>query len=206
MSSSKEETAERASLEGGPERDGARKALSGGGHRRGKGDPPDEIVPPIPPGAPRPTPMMMINDISKLFRYRMRKASEQAGIPEGYRWILFHLGRRESATQLELSKLTHTTPPTVSVTLRAMEADGYVTRTQDKGDMRVIHVSLTEKGLAVERENRRHAEETDRISLSGMSDEEKKTLESLLFRMRSNIIEASFPDKQRENDEREGPK
>ena len=148
----------------------------------------DGAIPPHQAGkSPHPTPMMLINEISKLFGQRMRRASEQAGIPDGYRWILFHLGHRKSATQLELSKLTHTTPPTISITLRNMEADGYVKRTQDKEDMRVIHVSLTEKGLAVEEANRHHADATDRLAMTGMSDEEREVLRNLLIRMRDNI-------------------
>lgn len=53
--------------------------------------------------------------------------------------------------------------------------------------MRVIHVSLTEKGLAVEEANRHHADATDRLAMTGMSDEEREVLRNLLIRMRDNI-------------------
>ena len=96
----------------------------------------DGAIPPHQAGkSPHPTPMMLINEISKLFGQRMRRASEQAGIPDGYRWILFHLGHRKSATQLELSKLTHTTPPTVSITLRNMEAEEAAEATASKSSL-----------------------------------------------------------------------
>ena len=142
-----------------------------------------------PPCRFQPTPMMQIIHLSKLFRDQLRKASEDAGIPGGYRMILMELSHTESATQYELAKRTHLTAPTVSVTLQKMEHDGYITRTPDENDLRQMRVSLTEKGKAAEADNRARANALEQVILAGLSDEEKALLTTLLTSMETNLHE-----------------
>ena len=135
----------------------------------------------------RPTPMMQIIHLSKLFRDQLRRASEEAGIPCGYRMILIELSHLESATQYELAKRTHLTAPTVSVTLQKMEHDGYITRTPDENDLRQMRVALTEKGKAAEADNRARANALEQKLLDGLSPEEKEQLTALLTSMEDNL-------------------
>lgn len=136
---------------------------------------------------PAPTPMMQVMHLSKLFRNHLRKVSEEAGIPAGYRPILMELSHSDHMTQYELAKRTHLTPPTVSVTLQKMEHDGYITRTPDEHDLRQMQVSLTDKGRAAELENRACADALEPVILDGFSDEERQTLQALLSRMENNL-------------------
>ena len=91
-------------------------------------------------------PSMMTNEVSKLFRDIINREVEKLGVQNGYRQLLFHLSRMDGVSQLELARATHLKAPTVSVTLKGMEADGLVVRRGDENDARVIHVYLTEKG------------------------------------------------------------
>ena len=136
---------------------------------------------------PHPTPMMQIIHLSKLFRDQLRRASEDAGIPDGYRMILLELSHLESATQYELAKRTHLTAPTVSVTLQKMEHDGYITRTPDEKDLRQMRVSLTEKGKAAEADNRARANLLEQELLAGLSEAERAELTALLTTMEDNL-------------------
>ena len=141
-----------------------------------------------------PTPMMQIIHLSKLFRDQLRKASEEAGIPGGYRAILMELSHSESVTQYELAKRTHLTAPTVSVTLQKMEHDGYITRTPDENDLRQMRVSLTEKGKAAEADNRARANALEQTLLNGLTDEERAQLSALLTTMETNLHQTvGFP-------------
>ena len=135
----------------------------------------------------KPTPMMQIIHLSKLFRDQLRRASEEAGVPGGYRMILMELSYLESATQYELAKRTHLTPPTVSVTLQKMEHDGYITRTPDENDLRQMRVRLTEKGKAAEADNRARADALEQTLLSGLTEDEKQMLTALLTSMEDNL-------------------
>lgn len=160
------------------------------------------------PARPAPTPMMQVIHLSKLFRDRLRRASEDAGIPGGYRSILMELSHCEHMTQYELAKRSHLTPPTVSVTLQKMEHDGYITRTPDENDLRQMRVALTEKGHEAELANRARANALEQTILEGFSDEERQMLTALLTRMENNLHEAvgfippAKPSRKESNDEK----
>lgn len=130
-----------------------------------------------------PTPLMLINEISKLFRDRIRDENMQ----NSYRMLLFHLAIRGGRTQLELANITHLKPPTISVTLQKMEADGYVKRVANERDMRQTLVYLTEKGEEYNSNLRKKIEIIDKEVASGFTDEELQLLVSMLTRVRDNI-------------------
>jgi len=133
------------------------------------------------------TPMMYINDVTKLFFARLRKFSDEQGIPNGYRRILIHLAHHDGVTQLELAKLSHVTPPTVSVTLQKMEHDGLISRVTDPDDQRQVRVRLTDKGRAIEAENKQNADKTEAMALCCLTDSEKAELKSLIMRVYENM-------------------
>lgn len=139
-----------------------------------------------------PTPLMLMSDCNRLFHHRMRKFADESGVPYGYRSLLMHLGFAEEhgqtlVTQLELARQAHLTPPTVSVSLSKMEQDGYIVRVPDENDMRQIHVSLTDKGRAINKANIEHADCIDRMAVEGLSDEEVAELKRLLLRIADNL-------------------
>lgn len=133
------------------------------------------------------TPMMLINDISRMFGARMRRAADEEGIPSGYRHLLFYLAHNDGVSQLELVKRTHLTAPTVSVTLQKMEHDGYITRTPDPDDQRQMKVCLTEKGQLIKRRSKDKADETEALAFADMSDTEIAEIKSYLMRIYENI-------------------
>jgi len=94
---------------------------------------------------------------------------------------------RGGRTQLELANITHLKPPTISVTLQKMEADGYVRRVPNERDMRQTLVYLTEKGEEYNKNIRMKIEKIDKEVASGFTDEELKALVSMLTRIRDNI-------------------
>lgn len=132
-------------------------------------------------------PFMEINDLSRIFHHRLRALAENVGINESYRHLLFHLSHGEGMTQLELARATGLKPPTISVTLQKMENDGYVTRVPDENDMRAMRVYLTDKGKEFEMESRRVVRAMDAQAKEGMTDEEIKTLMTLLDKIYFNL-------------------
>ena len=135
--------------------------------------------------------MMRIVDISKLHRSIARRMSEQEGLPSSYRLMLFHLSMLEpGVSQLELVKSTHLKPPTVSVTLQKMEADGYIIRKSNEHDLRQTLVYLSEKGKSVNERIHTSFVESDRLGLRGITDEEQAELCRLLDKVIDNLLEA----------------
>ena len=150
----------------------------------------------LPPMKPRDSePMMIINELSKIFGDEMRKTMEDLGVPSGYKNILFHLHHANGASQLELARRTRLKPPTISLTLKKMEDDGYIIRETSKDDLRVCNVFLTPKGANVHIKNSEKIDAIDNMIMNGISNEEKAVLMRLLKKMRDNICEATGTEK-----------
>ena len=136
-------------------------------------------------------PMMIVNELSKIFCDETRKTMEELGVPSGYKNILFHLHHANGASQLELAKRTRLKPPTISLTLKKMEEDGYIVREASKEDLRVCNGYLTTKRANVQIKNREKIDSIDEMIMKGISEEEKELLMTLLKKMRDNICEAT---------------
>lgn len=136
-------------------------------------------------------PSMMTNEVSKLFRDIINRDVEKLGVQNSYRQLLFHLARKDGVSQLELARATHLKAPTVSVTLKNMEADGLVERKGDINDLRIIHVYLTEKGRQTDDKIRELHHQLDSKMTEGISQEELDALVATLTKMRDNMLKVT---------------
>lgn len=137
---------------------------------------------------PQILPSMMTNEVSKLFRDIINREVEKLGVQNGYRQLLFHLSRMDGVSQLELARATHLKAPTVSVTLKGMEADGLVVRRGDENDARVIHVYLTEKGRKTDDKIREIHHMLDSRMTEGIPQSELDALVATLTKLRDNML------------------
>ncbi|MBE6687499.1 MAG: MarR family transcriptional regulator [Ruminococcaceae bacterium] len=136
----------------------------------------------------KPTALMLCNEISKMFGASLREnTAEECPLTGSHRDIIFHLSRRDGRTQLELANLVHITPPSASVALVKLEEDGYIERRTDESDKRKVRIYLTEKGKRIDVKAREVIREIEGKAMEGFTEEEKKQLCVLLFRMRENI-------------------
>ena len=148
---------------------------------------------PTPPQRPErqnaPLAPRLMVEIARLLRTRM--ASEDQGVmsQSTARLVMSHLAMQGTMGPLELVRLTHLKPPTVSTLLHRMEEEGYITRVTDDKDKRAIRVALSEKGHEFDRDQLRRLSTNDHQAVKGLSAEEQKTLEALLLRMRDNLLE-----------------
>lgn len=131
---------------------------------------------------------MLINDVSRLFDGRVRRETERAGFPQGYRRIVFHLSHSDGLTQNELTKLTHMKAPSISVQLQKMENEKLITRVSDENDMRKSYIYLTEKGRECEKFFISKCKETEEVMFSDFSEEELKVMKKYLKRITENLL------------------
>ena len=135
------------------------------------------------PLAPR-----LIVEISRLLRARVRDGESDDILQQNTaRVVVAHLANSGPLPQLRLVELTHLKPPTVSILLRRMEEQGYVCRTPDRRDRRVVLVELTEKGRTFDRDHLKRISSNDRTALQDFSPEEIAQLEAFLGRIRTNL-------------------
>ncbi len=150
-----------------------------------------KILSPMPPRAElSDNPVKLCNEIGRLFRNRMRSLEGQEGVMSqpGAHLVLSMLAIHDGINQLELVRATHLKPPTVSVILKNMEAEGLVERRSDPNDLRATRVYLTENGRCLDRENIARIHALDAHALHGLSEEECQALMPLLMRIRDNLL------------------
>src|SRR5919201_932947 len=82
----------------------------------------------------------------------------------------------------EIGAATSVTAGAISQRLDRLEARGFVRRTRDDGDKRVIHVSLTKKGRDLIDAVVAGLMEREELLLTPFNERERKTLERLLTR------------------------
>ncbi len=138
---------------------------------------------------PHPTPPMLVNEIARLFHARMKRY-DLTGVmsQDSARLIMRALAFEDGVSQLHLATRTHLKTPTVSVTLRRMEDEGLVRREQDKMDLRMTRVYLTDRGRAHNRAVLARLQQLDGELMRDFSEEETELLRKLLERMRDNIL------------------
>ncbi len=151
-------------------------------------DKPHHICTKNPPDLDRLTEGMLFNDISRLFDARVRRETERAGFPQGYRRIVFHLSHNEKLTLNELAKLTHMKAPSISVQLQKMEQEKLITRKADENDLRKSYISLTEKGRECEKFFISKCKETEKVMFRNFSDNEMEILKGYLKKITENLI------------------
>ena len=132
------------------------------------------------------TPIVLICDIRKLFIDKLND-THASPLSGSYRHLLFHLAQMDGRTQLELARLTHLKPPTVSLSLAKLEAEGYIKRVADPADLRQTRVYITEKGKEVHEEAKKVLLELEEEFISDLTDEERETLTALLKKIREKL-------------------
>ena len=135
------------------------------------------------------TPPMLLNEVSRLCMSVVHKAhDDRTGAQHSARIILARLAKEDGLTQAELVCASKMTAPSISATLKAMEADGLIIRQKDESDQRAVRVYLTELGRQTEEKNFQIIREADRLAMGGISKEEQAIFVDVLLKMRENLI------------------
>ena len=122
---------------------------------------------------------------------RLRESCDIDGVlsQPGARLVLSLLAIEDGLSQRSLAERTHLRAPTVSLIIKKMIDEGYVTLKGDEADMRVNRIYLTELGRITDKKTIEQIKETDAIALRNVSDEEWQTLMLLLGKIRSNLLD-----------------
>ena len=137
----------------------------------------------------RKSPMMLINEISRLMGDKIREKCDDNPIQQkSGRLLLMELAKKDGRTQLDLVNATHLKAPTISVALQKMEKDGYVLRKPDEYDLRATRVFLTEKGREIDDRIRRRIREEEALAMVDLTDGEYDTLVKLLMKIKGSIL------------------
>ena len=142
-----------------------------------------------PPRPPHETPPMIVNDISHLFFGKVRSLEPEGVMSQhSARCIIRLLVRGDGVRQNEIADALHLSAPSVSATLRRMEAEGLICRRGCEGDGRAVRVYLTDKGREYDEGVRTMLRRLDDILMQGFDEAETEQLSAMLCRMRKNLL------------------
>ena len=101
----------------------------------------------------------------------------------------------EPPTQKEICEKLSISAATAAVTLKKLEASGFITKVTYKGDARCNKVSITKKGEDILLKGKEIINEIDDFSVKGLSQEELEIFSQCLIKMQNNLKEngAVFP-------------
>ena len=150
-------------------------------------------------------PVKLCNEISRLFRARIRETVDADGVmtQPGAHLVLAFLAVKDGITQLDLVNATHLRAPSVSAILKKMEEEGIVRRLRDERDARAVRIYLTEHGREIDREHIKRIKALDAEALEGLGEAERDTLMELLSVVRDNLIKKKCENKENEGEKRE---
>jgi DNA-binding MarR family transcriptional regulator len=98
-------------------------------------------------------------------------------------WVFAPVSARDVVEAMQLSRQT------VSNTLRALEAEGMITRTRDTQDARLMTIELTAEGRKSMETALEEQFQLDSVIFEVLSADERKQLRSLLDRVRGRIVQ-----------------
>ena len=120
-------------------------------------------------------------------RNAARRFFQSRGLFNGHPAVLFHIGSTPGITQGQLAERLQVAPATVAVSLRRMEAAGLIRRTADEEDRRVVRLTLTEQGTALNACCLKGKELFVRRQFAGFSEEELQCFCGYLRRIEENL-------------------
>jgi hypothetical protein len=131
----------------------------------------------------------LIRDTERAFRRALQLRLAAHGVPFGHWAFLRILWEADGLTQKELSQRAGVMEPTTFTAMKAMEAQGYITRNQIPTNKKNVYVHLTDAGRALKKKLVPLAEETNEISVKGLAPNEVATARKVLLAMLVNLSE-----------------
>lgn len=133
--------------------------------------------------------LMLLHCLGHLVSYQAVSRLEEFDLKPSQAGILFILNGEGVLSQRELAERIGVKPPSMTVALRKLEKLGYVTRENDKEDLRIIRIALTEKGKNCVKMTKEIISQTEDDLLRGFSQEERILMRRFLIQMHGNLAE-----------------
>ena len=131
----------------------------------------------------------LVRDTERAFRRALQARLAPHGVPFGHWAFLRILWEKDGLTQKELSARAGVMEPTTFAAMKAMEAQGYVTRTRLPHNRKNVYVHLSERGRQLKELLVPLAEETNRVSMRDLSETEITTARKVLLAMIMNLAQ-----------------
>jgi len=129
----------------------------------------------------------LVKDTARAFNKRLQVRLQKHNVPFGHWTFLRILWSADGLTQKELSDLAGVMEPTTFSAIKAMEALGYVTRTQRPDNRKNMYVRLTPKGKALKKVLVPLAVDVNHVAVHGVSAADLLTTRKVLLKVLENL-------------------
>lgn len=126
--------------------------------------------------------------IGRMHRQAIENKIGTTGVHKSQHMILMHLYRNSGElSQKDIANHFEISPAAVAVSLKKLEAGGYIERSCALSDNRYNEIKITKKGKEVVEYSRKVFECIDEKTFEGISAEEREILTSLLDKIIFNL-------------------
>ena len=132
-------------------------------------------------------PISLLGEISKQISVIAAEHAKMDKVPKSEKLILQCLMNTNGATQLDIVRFTGFKPPTISILMKKMEREGYITRKPDELDLRAMRVFITGEGRNVYFKAVQNVNAIEQKIFYRVTDDEKEALSEILKKIKSNI-------------------
>ena len=102
--------------------------------------------------------------------------------------IIYLANCRDKNTAKDIASMEMFTKGHISQSVKRMHESGYINITQDEKDLRVQHLTLTDKAEAILEEMMVIRQEMDKCVFAGVTDEEMQVMRNVFNKMCDNIM------------------
>ncbi|MCR5154307.1 MAG: MarR family winged helix-turn-helix transcriptional regulator [Lachnospiraceae bacterium] len=132
--------------------------------------------------------------VQRLQRRAVESSVCALGIHPSQHHFLMFLAGNPNATQAVIASTLRISPATVAVSIKKLEAGGYIKRKTDKSDSRKNRIELTQKGLETVKKTEKLFKQKDDCMFNGFSEEDKEKLAEYINRIRTNFGDTTDDD------------
>ena len=125
----------------------------------------------------------LLAQVCRMTGHHLRTHMEKLGLHKGQGFALIHLWHNDGMPQRDLAKAMHLRPASVTNMLQRMERDGWISRTRDEKDQRVVRVFITRKAKDMRKEARKVFRKMEEELNDVYTETERATLRRLLLKL-----------------------
>jgi DNA-binding MarR family transcriptional regulator len=131
----------------------------------------------------------LVRDAGRAYTRALQLRLAEYGVPFGHWTFLRILWECDGLTQRELSDRAGVMEPTTFAAMKNMEALGYIERRQLPENKKNMYVHLTPAGRALKKKLVPLAEDTNQVSIQGLSASDIQTTRRVLLTILSNLAQ-----------------
>ncbi len=132
-----------------------------------------------------------IKTINLLRRIYVQKSQPDIELYFGQLPILEYIKDNDGCTQIEIAEKLCVTPASISTSTKRLQKAGLLTKTPDPHNLRCNRLSITPEGVVRCQNNRKSLNSLYSLMFRGLTEEEMKTLDSLLSKILMNLAPQS---------------